>query len=400
MFIGHSFFAFSQWIQLSVITKFCSPIDLGIYTLGLAIIGPLFIFAGLQLKAIQITDVTYTWKFYEYFTLRIVCLFAAIIFILIYSLFFSRENFYFFFLLALLKVAEGISEIMNGQQQLQEDMKKVAISNILRGFGVAVGIFIGVYFLNSIIDGLIIALVCNIIVLVFYDYKNCTLLLNTKKIIFFAATRYKSLALKALPLAVVVTLIYLNSNVAKYFIEYFNGTQEQGVYSTIGYLIVIGNLVNNALGQAISPRLSKYFAEREMQKFNQLSKLFIVANIILGIVIIIVVHFFGEFILAIFFNSTIAQYAHLFTLFMIAGLLLYCVSCIGYILTSMHYIKQQPIIHVIGFVTNLIFCFILIKKFGLNGAAYAWIISFAAQLMLSIFLLKKSYKSIATLSVH
>ena len=98
MFIGHSFFAFSQWIQLSVVTKFCTSLDLGIYTLGLAIIGPLFIFAGLQLKAIQITDVTTNWKFQEYFTLRVICLLAAIIFVIVYSLLFSREFFSLFLL--------------------------------------------------------------------------------------------------------------------------------------------------------------------------------------------------------------------------------------------------------------------------------------------------------------
>ncbi|HNL82265.1 MAG TPA: hypothetical protein PKG56_02645, partial [Chitinophagaceae bacterium] len=213
MFIGHSFFAFSQWIQLSVVTKFCTSLDLGIYTLGLAIIGPLFIFAGLQLKAIQITDVTTNWKFQEYFTLRVICLLAAIIFVIVYSLLFSREFFSLFLLLALLKVVEGISEIMNGQQQLQEDMKKVAISNILRGFAIAVGVFIGVYFIKSLVVGLLIALLGNLLVLVFYDYKNCTTLLKTKQLIQFATTRYKSIVLKALPLAIVVTLIYLNANV-------------------------------------------------------------------------------------------------------------------------------------------------------------------------------------------
>ncbi|HNJ58347.1 MAG TPA: polysaccharide biosynthesis C-terminal domain-containing protein, partial [Chitinophagaceae bacterium] len=89
-----------------------------------------------------------------------------------------------------------------------------------------------------------------------------------------------------------------------------------------------------------------------------------------------------------------AQYTQLFTLFMVAGLLLYCVSCIGYILTSMHYIKQQPIIHIVGLATNLICCFLLIRIYGLNGAAYAWIISFAAQLIISVLLLNKSYKNI------
>ncbi|MBW7951528.1 MAG: hypothetical protein H3C56_02945 [Chitinophagaceae bacterium] len=240
---------------------------------------------------------------------------------------------------------------------------------------------------------------CNAAVIIFYDYKNCTTLLSGKKLISFLDTRYKLLTLKAMPLAIVVTLIYLNSNVAKYFIEVVKSTVEQGIYSTIGFFIVLGNLVNNALGQAITPRLSKYFAEREMKKFNQLSKMFVIANIVLGIAIVIVVHFFGKYILTIFFNETIAQYSQLFTLFMVAGLLLYCVSCIGYILTSMHYIKQQPIIHVVGFLTNVLFCFLLVKNYGLNGAAYAWIISFLAQLVISILLLKKSYSTIANFTV-
>jgi O-antigen/teichoic acid export membrane protein len=76
---------------------------------------------------------------------------------------------------------------------------------------------------------------------------------------------------------------------------------------------------------------------------------------------------------------------------MIAGVFLYTVSSIGYVLTCMQVLKYQPVIHFAGFITNLVACFFLVKRYHLEGAAYAWIISFIVQLVLSAVILQIAY---------
>lgn len=391
MFAGHLVFAFTQWLQLSVITKYCSAFEIGLYTLALAIISPLFILAGLQLKAIQITDSRGEWKFSEFFTLRMVCMLLALVFVLIYSLCISLQSLLFFVLVTVLKGIEGFSEILNGQQQLHEQMKQVAISNILRGGTAFAGLLAGILYTHSIYTGLLIAVVANLLVLVLYDYPNCKKLI-TGKLLSITDTRYQKLILKSLPLAMVVTLIYLNSNVSKYFIEYTDGTEMQGVYSTVSYLIVLGNLVNNALGQALTPRLSKLYSEGAFKLFKKFANGFIALNVVMGLGIVGFVALWGKYLLLIFFNPAIASYTYLFVLIMIAGVFLYTVSSIGYVLTCMQVLKYQPIIHSAGFVTNVIACFFLVGRYHLEGAAYAWIISFMIQLVLSVLILQVAYR--------
>lgn len=389
MFIGNSTYAFMQWVQLSLITKFCSIQILGSYTLALAITAPIFLFLGFQLRALLVTDSNREWTFSSYFILRAIMMFIALSIVITYSLI-SKSGFTVLLLVAILKMIEGFAEIFNSQQQLCEKMNKVAISLILKGISATIALFIGLYIYDSITIGLTFAIIFNIIILFFNDYLNCKKLLGNKVIIKIHNLRLKALFVKALPLGFVMCIISLNTNVSKYIVEYFLGTETQGVYSTLAYCLVFGNFVNSAIGQSFTPRMSRFYAESMKSKFLNLSKKFIFINLGLGFLLYWGAVIGGKLFLRIMFSEEISQYYDLFSLIMLSGIFLYTASALGYTLTSMRIFKIQPFINGTVFIVNSISCYFLINRYGIYGVVYSSIIAFSIQSLFTIYIIKKN----------
>lgn len=388
MFIGNSYYAFMQWIQLSIITKYCSTYTLGSYTLALALTAPIFLFLGLQLRAMLVTDAKKEWMFSDYFSLRFCCMILSIVIICSYLLF-NKNGADIILLVAIIKMIEGFAEIFNAQQQQHEQMHFVARSLIIKGTFASFAVFIGVLYWDSLTIGLFIAVLSNILVLIFNDYRNCKPLIDEKKFLSFNITAEKKLLIKAIPLGIASGIISLNTNVSKYIIEFFSGRELQGIYSTLAYCLVIGGFVNNAIGQSFSPRLSKYYAEHKVDQFKILLRKYILFNIIMGGVLFLASLLVGKYFLRIMFSVEIAEYSDLFSTIMFSGIIVYCVSAMGYTLTAMRIFKYQPIINIIVLIVNTVLCYILVQIFSIYGAISAYIIAFSIQVVLLYFVVRK-----------
>ena len=62
-FVGNIIYAASQWGMLVVLAKLGSPEMVGQFTLGLAVTAAIILFANLQLRQIQTTDVDRRYQF-------------------------------------------------------------------------------------------------------------------------------------------------------------------------------------------------------------------------------------------------------------------------------------------------------------------------------------------------
>src|SRR5262249_5624416 len=75
------------------------------------------------------------------------------------------------------------------------------------------------------------------------------------------------LAWLTMPLAVVMLLASLNTNMPSYFIQAHLGEHELGVYSAMMTIAGAGGALILALGHAGSAKLSQYYAEGTMSRF-------------------------------------------------------------------------------------------------------------------------------------
>lgn len=371
MFIGNLAYAFFSWAQISLVAKFSDGVILGQYTLAIAIITPLYLFTNMQLRSLIITDNRGDFDFSDYSNFRRISNSILTIISIVIAFLLNTENPWIIILFTLIKVVESNSEIINSFFQKREQMHYISLSIFLKSLLGFIGMLIGMVFFKDIIIGLSLCLLNNIVVYIFYDRKiaHKNEINTTNKAVDIVSI--KKILLVAFPLGVVSGIISLNGNVSKFFIEESLGTEIQGIYSSISYLIILGTFVCNAIGASFAPRLSKYYSENKIQSFNNLKNKFLAFNIFIGVFAWVVTYFFGKHMLLFFFNEKIAHYNYLLNWIMLVGLFNYILTALGYTLTSIRAFKIQPLINVISLILKILTLGYFIKKYNILGAIYA-----------------------------
>ena len=128
-------YALCQWGMLSVLAKAGSAGLVGQFALGLAVAAPVFMFANLQLRAVQATDMHGEYRFCDYFTLRVLTTAAGLLMIagLMSVLHYDRVTRDVILLVATAKSIECMSDVIGGLLQLHERLDQVARSLMIRG---------------------------------------------------------------------------------------------------------------------------------------------------------------------------------------------------------------------------------------------------------------------------
>lgn len=393
MFLGNGFYAVAQWLQLSLITKCCTSLELGTYTLALAVTAPVFMFTGLHLRAIQVTDSAGDWKFSHFFTFRLLTILLSFLILGGYLVVAPGVDWRIFLAVAALKAIEGAAEIFNSRQQLMEQMRNVSISFMLKGVSATASIFIGAWAFHQLWIGLVLAILSNGAILLLNDYRRCKPLIEDGGLISMSPAAWKGLLYKGFPLGLVMLFLSLNTNISKYLAEYFLGTERQGVYSTISYMIVVGIFINNAIGQTFTPRLSRLFTDGQTAVFIRLMNRFILVNIGIGAACFLGALVAGPNLLTLLFNSRIAENYPLFLLIMFSGIFMFIASSLGYTLTAMKQFRVQPLINGSVLAANTAAGYFLIRDYGLYGLTYAAIASYIVQIVLTAHFIKKQLRT-------
>lgn len=377
---GNIIYAASQWGILIALAQLGSPEMVGIYGLALAITAPVILLSNFQLRSIQATDTNSSYQFGHYLSLRLITSFIALA-IIIFIVKFSGLNYYTEFVIIIIgvsKVFESISDVIYGLLQKNEQMNFIAISRIIKGL-VSLGTFIAVIWITGDLVISVISLsVTWLLILIMYDFYIATKYDIVKPL--FNIQILMNLLKLALPLGIVIMLGSLNSNIPRYFIQYNFNTNYLGYFTVLVYLIIIGETLINALGQAVTPRLAKHFSYNKFHYFNLMNKL-IAFSVSIGIIGIFISIFLGEKILVIIYGIEYAKYSNVFVVVMVAGAIGYIASFMGYGITAARFFKIQPVLGVSWIITSLISSFFLIPKYGLMGAAYTLVITAVVQVL-------------------
>ncbi len=398
MLVGNGAFAFAQWLQLSLIAKYCSLETLGLFTLTLGVISPIYLFFGLQLRTLIVTNIRPEVSFNVYLKLRIYTSILAFLFTLLLALVISDFSILpFFILLSFQKILEGFSELFNSIQQHKERMDILARSMLLKAAAIIFSILLGLLVFNSLFIAFFFIILIYISIIYFNDYKVYRKDATTG--ISFGVSRKVLLSVgrTALPLGIVLLVVSLNANISKYFIEYFAGTGIQAIYSSITYILVIGLFVVDSLGQTFVPRISKYYFNKNYPSFIKIVCVFLLSSITIGLSLFLLSFFFGSEILQLLFNSKIASYNIFFTKYMLVSLLVFVASSLGFTLTAMGEFKIQPYINIFILLLNVVLSFFLIKYFLLDGIIIVLGICFFTQIIITgHFIIKAILKNLRT----
>nr|WP_268876001.1 oligosaccharide flippase family protein [Neobacillus soli] len=382
MLIGNLIYALSQWGIIMVLAKLGSPKMVGGFTLGLAVTAPIILIFDLQLRSVLATDIKEEFTFRNYLTLKginsFIALFVLGIVVLIGG--YTGQTALVIFLVGLAKLIESVIELHYGLFQKHERMDMIAKSLVIRGCISLFIIAVLITFTSNLliaVTGFAISWLCLLIILEVPKAKRMVALspstLNLHSV--------KRLFLTSFPLGLVMMMISLYTNIPRYVIEHMIGTEAVGYFSALFYIVTAGNLVINAIGQTISPRLASYFGQEEYTKFSKLLMKFVLFGFIYGLIGIILTLVIGKQVLGIIYTKDYIQYHQLFVFLMIAGTLMYAGSFFGIALTAMRKFSIQPILSIIWVISTIVLSILLIPAYGLTGAAVVTIITTAIQLL-------------------
>ncbi len=386
--IGTTVYAASQWAMLIVLAKLSGPEMVGQFSLGLAITAPVFMLTNLQLRAVQATDARHDFHHGDYLALRLIT--TAVAWVAVVGLVlgggFRVETALVILAFGAAKGIESVSDVVYGQFQQHERMDKIAISMMNKGV-----IALGALGSTTALTGRTVWAVVSLaaawaIVLFAYDLPVSAALRRDScegagpPQPGWSRARLLRLAWLALPLGIVMMLISLIANIPRYFIEAELGERALGIFTAMAYLMVVGNTVVFALGQAASPRLARQYAAGQIEEFRAL--LLRLAGLAAGgggLAIVLALGW-GQAILRTLYTAEYAQRTDVFVWLTIAAAVGAVASFLGYGMTAARCFRVQAPLFAIVVLATTAASAVLIPRHGLIGAALATTIGATVQL--------------------
>ncbi len=390
---GNVVYAICQWGIFVVLAKLGTPDMVGQISLAFAITAPISLFTDLKLRSIQATDSKKEYLFGDYLATRIITIGFFFLFLFIIVLFsnYNTDSVVIIISVAIAKAFDSLSDISYGFLQQHERMKRIAISRIIQGLVQSLVFAIIIFLFKNIMIGAIFFALASCLVTILYDI-NSVMIVNkivsdseqnsgksVKERYYEVYPRWDKekiikLIKMGLPLGLAVASTSFYINIPKYFIKYYLGITDLGIFSALSYIIVGGGLVINALSQSASPRLARYWVTQNLKEFDDLFYKLIVLGVSLGILIMIFIFIFGKNLILLFYSSVYAEKFNILILVVLSSCIQYGYVFCGTAISAMRNFKVQLPIQTISTFIVLSLSYLFIKDYGLIGAGWAMLV--------------------------
>ena len=374
-------------LLLWVVTLLNGVSDAGIFSLGFSTSQMMLTIGNYGMRNYQATDVTNKYSIKVYEASRIVTNIIMMVSVLGFVWF---EGYYFekaliTILLCLLKVTDAFDDVYGGYYQVKGRLDIAGKIMSIRIGAYVLGFILTLIFTHSLILSCLISIIISSIVLI--------LLIHSTKIIIplekpsFQWNGIWNLLTECFPLCISAFLLIYMGNAPKYAIDTYLTAKDQAYYT---YLFMPCFVTNLFVGFALQPllvRLSKSWVHKEYRKFIKLCGLIFAGALIISTIIIIGGAILGCPILSIVFGVSLSAYTNVLVVLLIGGAFFAFAVIEQVILTVM----RRQVYLLIGFgiasVIAMLISGILVEKFALLGAAYAYTISAGALFLVLAFMI-------------
>jgi O-antigen/teichoic acid export membrane protein len=381
-------YAGCQWMMLMAMAKVCAPAEVGVFALGLAVTAPVLMLANLQLRSVQATDARGSFRFQDYFLLRLLTtgLSLAVIALLAVMPAHPAGAAAVIAIIGLSKCFEATSDVLQGHLQQHEQMMSIAKSTMLKGVVSIIMLCAAIRISHTAFAAACGICAGSALTLAIYDWP----VTSRFRAVFRTrepnresglGRRLLSLAWLALPLGVVQGMVSLSANIPRYYLEHFAGPRDLGIYSALASLIVAGQTVVSALGNVASPRLARSFAAEKWHEYRRLLWGMVTVGLGLGVCGVGVAAVFGKFLLKLLFRPEYAAHNDVLILLMAGGAVAYLAWFAGFGITAAREFRGQIPLLAATCLAAWGASAWLIPSHGIRGAAMALIVSMGVQLI-------------------
>jgi len=392
MLAGNVVYAAAQWAVLSLLAKLGGGEMLGQYALAMAVTAPVIMLSHLNLRAALATDIDERHPLGDYLAVRLattaaaMCAIAVIAFLSTHS----RTVAAVILLLGMSQSLETVSDIYYGALQRRDEMARIARSMIARGIASVFAAGIALWMMHDVVSAAGALVLARFAVLLAYDRPK-----GSAGERLFRSGRHSQLVIlrTALPLGIVLMLVSLNTNIPRYAIEQHLGTRELGAFAAVASFIAVGSTAVNSFGQVTTPRLARYYSERNLARFRLLALQLSGLAFALGLAGVAVAAVFGKLVLRLMYRPEYAAYSGLLVSIMAAAIPGYVASSLGYVMTSARIFNPQAFLFSAVAITSGIASWVLVPRFGLQGAALALAVAASLQIAGEVLILARHFSA-------
>lgn len=389
---GNGIYSVAQWGMIVGLAKLASPASVGEYAFALAVTSPIVLFSTLQVRGVLMSDLRDTFSFWTYLRFRILTMLIALAAVGAVCLATrpGAEQALVILGVGTAQAFEFISDIYHGQMQRLDRMDRIARSLFAKGLLSLALFLVGFALSGSVLWAVFGLAMGRAIVLFTYEARlRAWWPAPPARGKWWTPEAWRKLLWTSLPLGIVGTLVSLNTNLPRYFIEGILSKRDLGIYSALASLISVGNLAIVALGQAAFVRLARSYQAADAHAFFGILYKLLALGGALGALAVMTALTAGNMILRILFRPEYAGHADLFAWIMVLGALTYGGSCLGYALTAATCYRPQIPLFGVTVAATVVASATLVPRMGLVGAALASVCGAAVQIAGSCFVLSR-----------
>ncbi|BDG45223.1 lipopolysaccharide biosynthesis protein [Saccharococcus caldoxylosilyticus] len=390
---GNIIYALSQWGVVTIIAKYGTSRDLGIYSIGLAVTAPIVLFFNFQLRTILATDSKNEYEFKQYYGGRIIHLTISFLIILPVSFIYgeNKETIIAIILMGLVKYFESLSDIFMGLFQKKGRIDLIGKSQLFRGIFTVV-----IFGLSFVLTRNVILSVCGLLItmivrFISYDMKKAQEYAD----IIPSFDSWLRLIRIALPLGIVSLINSLNTNIPRYLLDRLSSPSDLGIYSALSYVLVAANMLITPISLLAAPKLADAYNNNRVKQFVKLNIILILFSTLVFIPIILILIIQGENVLKILYSDEYATYNYEFIIINCSMLFSFYTTFFNLSIVAARFIQIQPIINFIVTIISFLTSYFFINLYGgVLGASYSLLISRASQTMLSFLIMVYAIKKL------
>jgi O-antigen/teichoic acid export membrane protein len=375
LLFGMGTYSAGQWLMLSVLAHLGGPAEVGKFSLGMALAGPLAVLFSLSSRTLLQTEVSRTgFLFRHYWHLRLIT--NALMLLVLVAIILWRDDpadvAWVIFWVGVYKAVEYLSDMTYGLAQVNDHHHIMGYSLFLRGILGFVA-FAAVYVCGGgLVAALIAATACWAAIFYLHDWNRTTRWHGGLKPYEFEPMA--RIAWRSLPVAIAVFISGFNIVIPRLVLEEHAGLAALGIFSSLSYALTLGNLAVNALANTVLTKLSERWDRRNIAKFNMLilQSLGIMLGLcVAGILLALVA---GRYILLVLYGPAFADYGDLLVLMAVAASLTMVGTFVGFALLSTKMFRLQLALNAAIVALMGIFCLVVIPRSGLWGAAWSLVV--------------------------
>ena len=381
--VGRFIYGGCQWAILAIFARLGSPEDLGDFTLALAVTGPIFMMANLQLRYVIATDTSDEFRIGDYAQIRFWTTVAALLLVVGLAVFGTSLGWPLLLAMAATKLVECATDLVYGVLQRQERMDRIALLQASKGVVSIVAVATCFWLTRDVMLSTLALFVVWALHLLLFE-RQALEWITTQRLqlsdLWIKSERARSIAWVSVPLGMTTLLTSLNAHVPRYFIDYHWGKRELGFFAAITSLTLLAELVFRAASSAVIARLAKYVATKNQLGFWKLmGGLFGVAGVA-GLIGVVAAYLFGGPILRLAYGPEYANYADVFLVLAVAMAVSYLAS-VGPALIALRRNVLFLAAWGVTLLSLMVAMSVLVPTHGLMGAAYAVLIANIVRLV-------------------